>query len=380
MLVVALAAALHVSIYQFNLGPVKFELGTDRKWELSVKHEKVLIDLDRLKIRAVRHNGTWSTAVLPFRDQGILSPEKESKKIKLLNWPPEWLGAKSLRVEYEARYPDYLWHERFDIWKIETPLSEGNFKIEPGQRYIVIPDDSASPKFKTLAGERINANDLAFKTLKLLSSDADSHKFMVEATRQEIVLDLSALPITHLWLDGITAQIKSLREDTWLPFSGLSFMDGSSTSALKGQPITLVGIYSLAKPRQAWSSEWEFISDRQRPSLEPGLAVFSEGKEKLARLKGMLMPTVFHFQSRLQYRSPEADFQSLKGWDVLLEKQALTVQPGMTQMQVLWIMGWPLDQTLENGPDSTWNYRSVPHYNVIFKDSKVVKVDVGRLP
>lgn len=379
MVAVALAA-LQLSIYQFNLGPVQFNLAADRKWELTAQSDEVLIDLDRLKIRAARHDGTWSAAVLPFRDQGILPLAQRSKAVKLLIWPPEWLGAKALRVELEAQRPEYLWHERINSWTIETPYQEGVFKPGPGQRYIVIPTDAPPPSFRTSSGGPVEPKELAFRTLKLTKSDGNSHEFTVEATRQTVVLESPVPPIAQPWLDGITGQFKSFHQEVWLPFSGLSFTDGSGSNSLSGQPVTLQGTYSLAKPRLATASDWEMMADRSRPSLEPGLAVFSVGKGKGVKLKGMLMPSVGYFTNLFRNHDPVQDFKGWESWLPSQTGQPMTVLPGMNQMQVRWIMGPPLSESSESGPDTTWSYRVVPHHNIVFKAWKVVKVDIGRLP
>lgn len=122
------------------------------------------------------------------------------------------------------------------------------------------------------------------------------------------------------------------------------------------------------------------MSDRERPSLEPGLAVFSQGKVKEAKIKAVLMPAVGYFINWLRYNDPIDDFRGWEFWLPTRTRQPMTVLPGMNQTQVVWIMGWPLSEHPENDLDSVWSYRSVPHYNIIFKDGKVVKVDVGRLP
>lgn len=380
MVSLALAAALQISIYKFNLGPVHFSLEADRKWQLSVQDDEVLIDLDRLKIRALRQDGNWSAAILPFRDQGILPILRGSKPVKLLLWPLEWLGAKSLRMEFEAKRPDYLWHERFSSWEIETPYEEAPFKTGLGQRFIIIPADSPPPRFRLASGEGIDAKGLAFKSLKLVKSEAQSHEFVVESTRQTVILDSILPPIAEPWIDGITSQVKSFHQQVWLPFTGLFFTDGTGVESLMGSPLTLQGVYSLAKPRRTSASAWESMSDRERPSLEPGLAVFSQGQGKQTKLKGMLMPTVSYFTNRLRYNDPVEDFQNFESMLPLRKGQMLTVLPGMNQTQVIWIMGWPLSQHPENGFDSVWSYRVVPHYNIVFKNGKVAKVDIGRLP
>ncbi len=378
MLTLALAATLQASLFQFDLGPVHFSLGLDRKWELTAKSDEVDIDLDRLVIRSLKRGNQWSSGVLPFRDQGVLPQGQWSKSVQLEIWPPEWRNASEIRVEFEARRPNYLWHERTSVRALETPFQERPFSTDPGQRYIVIPTRALPPRFIDQDGLPVDALSLSFRVLKLVSSNPESHEFRVEETRQMVRLLSPEPPIAHAWLDGVTRQTASYHRNVWLPFHGIIFSDGGSVD-LAGKPAILRGIYSLAKPRETLVTTWELSADRERISLEPGIAVLGIGSGKSMQVKAIFMPSVDYFATILRNQGPQQDFAKLKAPLSRPLSRLTDVSKGMTEAQVWWLKGPPIDRA-KSGSDTIWTYRYVPAVQYTFRNGKVTRIEIGNLP
>lgn len=160
----------------------------------------------------------------------------------------------------------------------------------------------------------------------------------------------------------------------WLPFYGLTFSDGGSVD-LADKPAILRGIYSLVKPRETLVTTWELSADMERISLEPGIAVLGIGSGKSMQVRAIFMPSVDYFATILRNQGPQQDFANLK-----VPLSRLTdVSKGMTEAQVWWLNGPPIKMST-SGSDTIWTYCNVPAVQYTFRNGKVTRIDIGRLP
>lgn len=404
------ALALTTTISHFNAGPVDFDLDADLVWHLSLKDNEVEVDLDTVSIRGISADGSRSTAIYPFRGGGKLPLGKRSDSVTRKIWPEEWMRRESIEVDFDARRPNNLWHQRVFRTPVTSHTILTRFSTAPGQAYILIPNGPNLPKL-TLDGKPVSAYDLAYRRMVLRGlSPGRYYDFSVDGLEGMFRYESDSPPLAHPWFDAILSEEKGWSNKT-VYVNGRTIettsLDQRETAQYETQfkSLELTGIYILAKPRDTIINNVA-LPDETLYTLQPALAVFRSGsgqfadsdsyssetfKDRDSLLNGIrnpntycplviLSPTRDHILRRVRTDPPNPAFagSNQKYWSSALRGE---VRKGMTMSQVRWILGEPLDRPYADPANATWTYRiAPPGFSVTFKNGQVTSIYSGRLP
>lgn len=386
MVSVAALVLVQAQVFSFSVGPVDFSLNQFLVWEMSVRSPQVGIDLNTLVIRSKQGTDQWSSGIMPFKDHGHLALGMKSHVVYTDVWPGEWAGSTTLRVDYAAQRNNGLWHERRNEVPIETYVTPGSYEEKPGQRYIIVPHASPAPKFTDQLGQPVNARDLAYKPLRLTKIHSTAPRkmdFVIEGRDETVSLEFVKPVILDPWIDAISWEDKAwAKRVVYLPWSNMLLDDmgefNSKADQLGGKPLSIVGAYSLGKPRKTAASVWETQNDQIRFGLQPFLVVFESGTGKSKLVRSIILPSARYLQQTFVSAGPSAYFPADKKGNVVRRSE---VKVGMTPEQVWWIMGPPISQERVAGGGMISTYlQFAPQRTVTFKNGKVSEVFIGKLP